>query len=413
MRAHVEPYRRGGRPVPGRWRIVFELERDSRGDRQRRVRTVSASGKKDAERQMREFMRQMETRDYIEPSQLMVGQWLEMWLNEYAHLSCLAQSTMVGYRGVVRRYIEPAIGAIRLQRLDAVAVQRMYNDMTERGLSARTVIQTHAVLHKALSKAVELRYVPFNTCDKSRGVQRPRIERRELVALEPSEQVALLEASRDQALFLPIWLALYTGMRRSEILALRWEDVDLEKGVLRVVRAWDTGPAAGDHSRPEDRYRLKAPKSAYGRRAIDLDPDTVRLLRRRFAEQEAQRKWLLGGTILTSAVNSRGESIEWGNLVVCRADGSPWWPDAFSATWQEFKKATETRARFHDLRRTHGSNLLMSGANPKVVQERLGHHSAAFTLDVYTTVLAGVERESALRAANMIGFDPERQVGAG
>lgn len=405
MRAHVEPYKYQGRAVRGRWRIVVELDRDARGGRRRRVYTVDASGKKEAERQMREFLSQMENQSYVEPSKLTVSAWTDRWIEEYAPLSCAAKSTIVGYKGVLRRYITPELGDVRLQKLDPETVQRAYQKLLDRGLSPRTVIQVHSVLHKALKKAVELKYIPFNVTDSGRGVTRPRIERRELVALEPYEQIQLLEAARDSAIFLPIWLALYTGMRRSEILALRWDEVDLANSTLKVTRAWDTGEAAGDHNRPWDRYYLKPPKSDSGRRSIDLDPQTIRVLKSHKAQQDSRRKWLLGDCIETGHDTHAGKRLEWGNLVVSQADGSPWWPDAFSAVWQEFRKATGTRARFHDLRRTHGSNLLMAGANPKVVQQRLGHHSAAFTLDVYTTVLSGIERESAERAASFVGFD--------
>lgn len=406
MSAHVEPYRRDGKPVRGRWRIVFEGDRDGRGRRHRRVRTVDATGKKDAERQMRQMLTQMDSQDYVEPARITVSDWLETWLSEFAPASCLAQSTIVGYRGVNRRYIEPALGGRRLQHLEAVHVQRLYNSLLDRGLSARTVIQVHAVLHRALDKALELRLVSVNVTDKGRGVARPRIQRRELVALEPQEQVALLTAARGLPMFLPIWLAIYTGMRRSEVLALTWDDVDLERGVLRVQRAWDTGPAAGSHSHPEDRYRLKPPKSEHGRRVIELDASTAALLRNTRREQDAF--WAAHGIApLEECTRRDGEILHWGRLVVARPDGTPWWPDAFSAKWQAFRKQTGTRATYHDLRRTHGSNLLMAGANPKVVQQRLGHHSAAFTLDVYTTVLAGMEREAASKAADFVGFQLE------
>jgi integrase len=337
-----------------------------------------------------------------------VGEWLEEWLAVYIEPRVrdgeLAASTAAGYRGHVRRYLIPALGKIELARLSAADVTALYLRMGTPvaegglGLSARTRELTHVTLRMALQRAVALGRVKRNVLETGQGVDRPRVRRRRVRALERDEAVELLRAlaaapGRDGRLFVPAMLALTTGMRRGEILALRVEDIELPPawrpralGMITVTRAWDAGTAAGHGHRPLERYRLREwPKSGH-ERYIDIPPEVVVLLREALALRSARRK-AAGAAWQTQAVRADGSVCAWGELLICDDVGWPWWPDSFSSAWRTWARGSATPCRFHDLRATSGSLSLAAGSDAEVVSARLGHHSAAFFLDHYAKPL--------------------------
>jgi integrase len=270
----------------------------------------------------------------------------------------------------------------------AEAIQAVYMRMQlpkangGRGLAARTVIQTHAVLHKALSQAVKLDRIAFNPADTERGVELPRPKRHRVKVLGEHEVAALLNAAEGTRLHLPVLLAVTTGMRRGEILALSWDDVDLVRGMISVVRAWDEGP---------DGYELKDPKSETSRRTIEMPAILVDALARAKNEHEDRRA--------ARKLAREGYRLEYGPLVFSEDDGEPWWPSRFEWMWQEFRKSSRVAPRFHDLRHTALSLLLRQGNSPKVVQEIAGHHSSAYTMDTY----CWSDRRTQRAAADSIG----------
>jgi len=232
------------------------------------------------------------------------------------------------------------------------------------GLSERTVIQTHAVLHKALSQAVRLDKIAFNPADTERGVELPKSKRHRVEVLSEHKVAELLNAVEGTRLHLPVLLAVATGMRRGEILALSWDDIDLVRGTIAVVRAWDEGSKG---------YELKGSKSERSRRTIEMPAILVSALALAKDEHEDRR----------AHRELAGESyqLEYGPLVFSEEDGEPWWPSRFEWAWQEFRKSSRVAPRFHDLRHTALSLMLRQGNSPKVVQEIAGHHSSAYTMD--------------------------------
>jgi integrase len=333
-----------------------------------------------------------------------VGQWLDEWLATYIEPRLrdgeLAGVTVAGYRGHVRRYLKPELGETQLARLRPEDVTALYLKMgapkTEGGygLSVRTRELTHVTLRMALDRAVALEHVERNVLADGAGVDRPRVRRRRVTALERDEAVALLAAlaadeDGGKRFFVPAVLALACGLRRGEVLALQVSDLTLPSrvrthalGLLTVSRTWDKldDPRIG-HA-PLERYFIRDWPKSGRERYVDLPPEVVRVLRDAIAERDETRQ-SAGPDWRTYGVRADGTRIEWGELLVSDAYGRPWWPDSFSSAWYQWCRRRGVRCRFHDLRATSGSISLAAGTDPEAVSARLGHHSAAFFLEHY------------------------------
>jgi integrase len=238
-------------------------------------------------------------------------------------------------------------------------------------LSARTVLHYHRLLHEALRHAVRWELLSRNPAD---AVEPPRPKVAVVHALNETECAKLRWVVADTYFALPVFLALYTGMRRGEILALRWAEVDLERGVAMVTRTLQqTG----------DGLSFKEPKSAKSRRQIALSPETVAELKSHKARQ-AKERLLFGPGYAT------------GDLVCAHADGTPLKPDGFTACFKQYVSRRGMKTlRFHDLRHTHASLLLKNNIHPKIVSERLGHATIGITLDTYSHLMPGMQEEAA------------------
>jgi integrase len=243
------------------------------------------------------------------------------------------------------------------------------------GLSERSVKHTHTVLHSALASAVSRRLIARNPLDDLDRDARPHPKDREMAAWSTEEARKFLTHTKGDRLAALWILALSTGMRRGELLGLRWEDVDLEAGHLSVRRA---RVAAGYevHEGP--------PKSGKGR-SIALDPGTVAALRR---HRKAQREERL----------ARGAAWTDSGYLFVAEDGQPLHPQTSAWFFEKALAGSKVRTiRFHDLRHTHATLALRDGVHPKVVQERLGHSSITITLDLYSHVMPGMQEDAAAK----------------
>jgi len=333
-----------------------------------------------------------------------VGQWLDEWLATYVEPRSrdgeLAAVTVAGYRGHVRRYLKPELGTVELARLRPEDVTALYLKMgTPRdeggyGLSVRTRELTHVTLRMALERAVALGHVERNVLVDGAGVDRPRVRRRRVTALERDEAVALLAAlaadeQGGRRFFVPAVLALACGLRRGEVLALQVSDVTLPPrlrpralGLLTVSRTWDRADDLRIGHAPVERYSIRDVPKSGRERYVDLPPEVVRVLREAIDERAGTRA-LAGRDWRTYGIRADGTRVEWGELLVSDGYGRPWWPDSFSSAWHQWCRRQGLRCRFHDLRATSGSVSLAAGTDPEAVSARLGHHSAAFFLEHY------------------------------
>lgn len=209
--------------------------------------------------------------------------------------------------------------------------------------------------------------------------------------LDEKQVLALLRNLKGSDMYLPVLLALHTGMRSGEILGLHWSDVDLAAATLNVGNTLQA---------VNGELIMREPKTAAGRRRIPLTAETVDALKERSAAQ-------------ADYIETHDEYSTEG-LVVCREDGGPWHPSTFSAAWIRARTAAGVTVRFHELRHTHASLLVRSGAHPKTLQERLGHSSAAFTMSVYAHLLPGVQEQAVADLEAMlkrVESESEKKVG--
>ncbi len=359
----------------GSWEIVIDLGRDPYGKRKQRSHSVRGT-RDDAQRRLTELLQEINDGNYVEPHKMTVAVCLEQWLTHIEQR--VRRKTFFRYRDICRRHIAPAIGALLLRKLEAWHIEDMHAAALKGGrldgkggLSTRTVRHHHRVLRDALNWAVTRKLLNSNPTNT---MKHPAVEDPEMLALADDETATLLRAADGTRLYVPILLTVTTGLRRSELLALRWKDID--GATLRVRRTLEQSRGG---------VCFNPPKTKKGRRGITLPQITLEALRRHRTEQKAERLLL-------------GSAYEDDGLVICQANGRLWLPDNFTAAYRRLVRSTELgRVNFHCLRHTHATQLLRQGVHPKIVSERLGHASVAITLDIYSHVLPGMQEDAATK----------------
>jgi integrase len=279
--------------------------------------------------------------------------------------------TLDGYQGLIRLYAIPALGEMRLADLGPLEIQRLYGQLfsPERGLSGGTVVNLHLVLTQAFGQAQRWGLIARNPVA---GAQPPRPRRPERAGVDAKLAERLIATTQGTRFQLPVLISLSTGMRRGEILGLRWSDIDTDLGVAHVRRTLQTA---------EGELLFVEPKTRRSRRAVEL-PAFVRPHLERQRDERPSRK-----ASCTSWVEH--------DLVIDRGDGRPVNPDTLSSGWYRFcRKQGLPHVRFHDLRHAHATLMLLQGVHPKVVSERLGHASIGITLDTYSHVLPSMQSEA-------------------
>jgi integrase len=357
------------------WAIVLDLGRDANGKRRQKWHTVLGN-KREAQRELTRLLHEMNTGAYVEPTRMLVRDYLEKWL---AHAkSKVAGKTFERYEEIVRKHLIPALGHHPLAKLQPLQIQQYYAEALESarldgkagGLSAQTVLHHHRVLHRALRLAVQWLLLARNPAD---AVESPRPEPKQIPVLDEAEATTLLAALRDTRLYEPTLMALASGLRRGELMALHWQDVDLDAGKVIVRRSLQ---------QTREGVTAKEPKSGKGR-TVALPALAVRCLRTLKARQAETRL-------------SLGPAYEDNGLVFARADGRVWEPNSFSSAFAAaVRKSGLPHVNFHALRHSHATILLKRGTNPKIVSERLGHARVGTTLDIYSHVLPGMQEEAA------------------
>lgn len=360
-----------------RYLIRIYQGRDANGRRRYFSRQIKGT-RRDAQKLLTATLRDMDTGTFIEPTKLSLKEYLERWLKDAARPR-VSRRTANGYAGIVERYISPSLGSQRLDKLHPLEIQKAYGDMLSRGLSARVVRHTHAVLHNALKQAVKWGILSRNPSDLVELPKVPHVERR---VLSVEEAVRFIEAADMMPHGLIFVFALLSGMRPEEYLGLQWADVDLERRTAQVKRAliW--------HKKS---WSFEEPKTARSRRTVSLPRPLVEKLKAHRRAQAEQRLKL-------------GSS--WGalDLVFCSETGSPL--QIPNITYRYFRpileKAELPRIRLYDLRHSCATLLLMADEHPKVVSERLGHSTIVLTLDTYSHVLPTMQQQATERLERLL-----------
>jgi integrase len=297
-----------------------------------------------------------------------VGAYLGAWL---AHMrGRVRPRTHDGYAGSIRLYAAPAIGGIALRELNSLQLQALYGKVLGSGRSAGTVLNLHLVLTQALGQAVRWGLIGLNPAS---GAQPPRPHRPEHVVIDEALAARILAAVAGTRLECPAAIALATGMRRGEIVGLRWSDLSRDLDLAQVRRSLHASTRGLD---------WVPPKTARSRRAVAL-PEFLRpYLQRQRIDQSARREKM-------------GDRWVASDAVVDAPDGSFFHPATLSTAWCRFCRAKGLPpVRFHDLRHGHATLMLLAGVHPKVVSERLGHASVGITLDLYSHVLPTMQAQA-------------------
>lgn len=361
---------RDGNVVPDTWALKVDIGRDlNSGKRRTRWYTVKG-GIREARRELAKVLHQVNEGLRAEPEKKTVAEFLEQWLEQFAKPG-VARRTYDDYSAQVRRRLIPGLGHIRLSKLQQhpTIIQQFYSQLQADGCSPEAIKRVHKVLSQACNRAVKWRMLSLNPCH---AVDAPRVPRRAMNILTPQEAAHVLEQVEGTRLYIPVLLGVMTGMRIGEICALHWREVDLDKKFLQVRFAIE---------RTYDGLRLKEPKTVKSRRKIDLDDTVVEALRRWKLKQAEERLRL-------------GPCYSDNDLVVCKVDGNIIHPTTVSVDFHEVVKRLGYKVRFHDLRHTHLSWLLMNNTHPKIASERAGHSSIAITLDLYSHVIPGLQSDA-------------------
>lgn len=373
MKGHVR--QRG----EGNWYAVIDVRDGATGARKRKwVSLPGATGKRQAQIECARLIAEAQTGGLsLEPSKTTLSDYLERWLN-YVR-SNVSPRSHERYAEIVRKNLGPRLGAVKLGRLKPEHIAAAYSDALTRGrrdgkggLSPRSVHHMHRILKQALVRAVRWQLIPRNPAD---AVDPPKVERKELTTYDLPATAQAIAALRGTRMLVPTVLAVLCGLRRGEIAALRWRNVDLDAGALAVVESAEQTKAG---------VRYKEPKSGKGRK-VSLSTTVI----------EELKAWRItqAEEMLRLGLRSDGETF-----VVTQVDGRPLQPRSITHEWVRLCGVKGLpRIRFHDLRHAHATHLLGAGVHPKVASERLGHSKVGITLDLYSHVMPGMQEEAAAR----------------
>ncbi len=349
------------------WQIQIYTGKGPDGKPKRHFETVRGT-KGDAQRRRTELLASLDKGIYAFPGKLTLADLLNQFLQGYAKTKC-SQRTHDGYQMIIERHLIPALGYILLRQLTPQAIQAYYGEAREK-LSARTVHKHHRLLKQALKYGVRQGYLGRNPCDL---VDAPSWKGKLMRTLNPEELEHLLEIAEGNKFYPVIYMAVASGLRQAELLGLRWRDINLSLHSISVCQV-----LYKHHGVCE----FKEPKTKHSKRRVDMTGKLVDYLKEYKGERESLSLHL-------------GRLLKLDDLVFSGVEGNPIDPSVLSHSFAKtVKQASLENMRFHDLRHTFASLMLLSGANPKVVSEALGHASVAFTLDTYSHIIKGVQGEA-------------------
>jgi integrase len=377
MQGHIR--RRGSRS----WELKFDLGTEPQTGR-RRVRYHSFKGtKREAQAELVRLMAAANSGDYVDPSRATLGDFLDRWEGWAA--TQVSAKTLERYSQLLRHHVRPHLGSAPIQKLKTINFAELYGKLQApkpagAGLAPRTVGHVHRLLHRIFSHAVKWTIITRNPVS---AAEPPRVSRAEIQILSPDQIKTVLAALRGRRIYPVTVIGLATGMRRGEILALRWGDVDMDTGRIRVERSLEetkTGLA------------VKEPKTKAGRRSVTVPPSVVAELRQHWREQQELRLTLGLG-------RSTPE-----DPVFPRPDGALWPPDRLSSTWAKTVAVLGLpKVTFHALRHTHVSQLIAAGLDVVTVSRRVGHSNPTVTLGLYAHLFGNTDERAAAAVETALG----------
>lgn len=373
MKGHLRERPKGS----GNWYAVVDRRDPSSGKRKRKWLSLAATGKRQAQIECANLITEMQRGVYLEPNKTTLAQFLDQWLTDIK--GNVSPRTHERYSEIAKKNLIPLLGAITLTKLQPIQISGAYTKALDSGrrdgkggLSPRTVHHMHRVLKQALAQAVRWQLLIRNPVD---AVDPPKVERHRMTTYDMPQTAALLDVVRGTRLFVPTMLAVLCGLRRGEIAALRWRNVDLANAQLAVVESAEQMNGS---------VRFKETKSGRAR-TVAISATVIEELKAHRVRQ-AQDMLKLG-------VRLTDESF-----VATLEDGSPMQPTFITHEWVRIISSTGLpRVRFHDLRHAHATHMLASGIHPKVASERLGHSKVGITLDLYSHVMPGMQEDAVIK----------------
>lgn len=317
--------------------------------------------------------------DIVKAGQYTLGQWMDVWFENYAKLKVRPSSHQT-YKGYINNHIKPYVGSIPLSKLTSLDLQKLYKmlltegriDRIEsknqpKGLSAKTVRNINQIISSALSLAKEQKLLSSNPAE---ACALPKVEHREMKTLPVEQLTSFLREAKETGVYEMYYIELATGLRRGELLGLKWQDIDMVSGTIRVQR----------QVARIDGEIVEAPlKTKNSYRNVSIGPDAIEVLKE-------QKKKV-------------GDS----EYVFPSPNGGPISPDSvLNMLHRVLERAGLPKIRFHDLRHTFATLALQNGVDIKTVSGMLGHFSAGFTLDTYAHVTTAAQREAANTMGNVL-----------
>jgi integrase len=380
------------------WTYVLYLGRDASGKKQQKW-VGGHRTKKDAEDALVEALERMRTGMWVDPGVTTLGEYLTEWLA--AMESNVVDTTFRAYEQSMRNWVVPRLGSVRLADVTPMHLRSLQTELLRGGrvdgtggLAPRSVASCRRVLSQSLKDAVRWGLLIRNPMD---AVDPPRVVDAEMVTWSDAQARVFLDAVAGDRLYAMWVLFLTTGVRRGELAGLRWDDVELDRATMAIVRnrvSAGRGKAVSTHQ----------PKTRRGRRNVALDVTSVEVLRRHRSAQLEERMRL-------------GPAWVDSGFVFCGVDGAALHPDTITATFKSIIGDLDVpQIRLHDLRHTSATLALKAGVHPKVVSERLGHAAVSITLDLYSHVLDGMQAEAAEQIGAVVfggSSDPVTATGPG
>ncbi|MCX7884095.1 MAG: tyrosine-type recombinase/integrase [Caloramator sp.] len=362
----------------GLWCAQITLGRDDNGKLKRM--TFYGKTRQEVSEKVNKALTSYSAGVLVEPSQITLGNWLNTWLFEYKKGS-LRPSTLQSYEYLIRYHISPSLGHYKLKELRPEHLQVMYNTKLNEGLSAKTIKNMHNVINAALKQAVKNNITARNIAE---AAILPKQTKKEIRVLTLEEQDKFIKALEGERLKLAFILALSTGLRQGELLALTWDNIDFKEGTLTVKKSIKRVKNFDKNIKKNTVLIFQEPKTSSGLRVVPIPPAVLE-------ELKEHRKGQLQEKL------KAGEVYEDNNLIFATELGRPLEHSSLLRAFYRVIKKADIDINFHALRHTYATRLLEMNEHPKVVQEILGHKDITTTLNIYSHVMPEVKKAAALK----------------
>jgi integrase len=356
----------------GTWEFVIEAGKKPDGSRHQ-IRRRGFKGKREAIKEMAKVMNELEDGKFIDPSKVRVIDFMKEWFEE--RKGNVEPETFERDYGLFKNHIMKSLGNSELQKITPYMMQKLINHFSN-DLSSSTVHIIYSLFSQAFKKAMVFKLIKENPIT---GISLPKKKKSNLQVWDDNTIKSFIENAKNlkigQRYYIGYVMALLTGMRRGEILGLRWDDVDFENGIVYIRQI-----LSSQTTTIKERTKTEA-----GNRSISIPQFLIDML----LEQKEKQK---------------SDRLEWGrdysnlNLVISTPKGKPICPKNFYRTFKEICKRLDLPIiRIHDLRHSHATMLIAQNVNPKIISERLGHNDIGVTLNIYSHVLPSMQKEVADR----------------